>query len=97
MYLLLLLLLPEMRPLQPLRYVGCSWRCCCERGRSVAGGRLGAAAYVSIRQHTSAYVSIRQHTSAYVSIQATYATMEAVLELSHHVDAVRMLTYADVC
>jgi hypothetical protein len=28
-----------------------------------------AAAYVSIRQHTSAYVSIRQHTSAYVSIR----------------------------
>ncbi len=28
---------------------------------------VAAAAYVSIRQHTSAYVSIRQHTSAYVS------------------------------
>ena len=27
---------------------------------------VSAAAYVSMRQHTSAYVSIRQHTSAYV-------------------------------
>jgi hypothetical protein len=30
--------------------------------------RLHTSAYVSIRQHTSAYVSIRQHTSAYVSV-----------------------------
>ena len=44
-----------------------------------------AAAYVSIRQHTSAYVSIRHHTSAYVSMRqhaSAYVSIRVSIRVS---------------
>jgi hypothetical protein len=53
------------------------------RGANSGGCRrtrvLRAAAYFSIRQHTSAYVSIRQHTSAYLLRVARVGRTHAVV------------------
>jgi hypothetical protein len=68
----------------------------CVRAAAYVSIRQHTSAYVRIREHTWAYVSIRQHTSAYVSIRQHTPTYVSIRQHTSAYVSIRKHTQACV-